>query len=194
MTTHIAKYTFLLIGFFVAPHLISAETNEPTESKHLKAHPNLYHEITFDKPASKVWPHIINFGSYQTDIGYRHASGPANQVGQIYELYFPIVPEDKQDETDAATTLKTIRMIPNELWHGVNLISAGSWGVATGSNIFILEEFNGKTTAKFIMEKQFIFYNSSEEEVEKSMSHITDDANRRWREIYLPNLKKLVEG
>src|SRR5687768_14432449 len=85
-------------------------------------------EIIVDAPASAVWPHLVNIGSWIYDFHFEHISGTAGAEGEVRYLW-PIgaeMPEgavtisDKNRTLQNAIVLKTLAAIPEKLWYGVN--------------------------------------------------------------------------
>ena len=152
----------------------------------------LHAEITIDKPASEVWPHLVNFSSwFATDYIVKHVSGEPGEEGEIQALYSSKIPiKDQQNPL----LLKAIKIVPNKLFFGTNIPITYNDQTISGDNILQLSEFDGKTKVVAIMTKKI---QSLTREAYDSGKHSLESGSKaariRWETDYFPRLKMLVE-
>jgi hypothetical protein len=175
-------------------------------------------EIVIDAPASLVWPHVLDMGSWVDDFHFEHVSGEVNGEGAIQYLWpaqvkvlggVATVPE-KERTADNATTYKTLKIIPERLWYAVSLpkMESGEWASAsqqrtgaaeenirsTGGFLIWLAEAGGKTRVTAMRTKESLCpTEQAAAAMQESMTKYQPVAQSRWTGQYLPRLKALVE-
>lgn len=173
-------------------------------------------EIVIDAPASTVWPHALNMGSWVEDFHIEHTSGEANAEGEIQYLWPAAVKVldgvatiAEQDRTlENAAVFKTLKIIPRKFWYAVKVPKMESIGwaqgrtetaaaniLSSGGFLIWLTEIGGRTTVTAIRTKES---QCPSEQVAKamqeSMRQYQPVAQSRWIEQYLPRLKALAEA
>ena len=149
-------------------------------------------QITIDRPASAVWPHLMQ-RDWIADYNYKTVAGEPGKVGHIRALYSP-----KEEQTDtppkALSLLKAVKIVPEKLYYAENVPAAYGDSVITGFNVYSLIEKDGKTTVTYTGGKESSTTSQNTyEATEKSFKDASLIVEKRWTEQYLPRLKALVE-
>ena len=93
-----------------------------------------YCETTIDRPAKKIWPHLLNFGTWMEDLVWNHLSGEPNTEGELQQLYFRAYPPE--DLINGGGRLQTLHVVPEQYYMGVNPIKlAADDSISLGNNI-----------------------------------------------------------
>jgi hypothetical protein len=173
-------------------------------------------EITIEAPASTVWSHVLDMGSWVEDFYIEHAAGEVNGEGETLYLWPSLVKVldgvatvAAQDRTlENATVYKSVKLIPHKLWYAVSMPKLESIGWAqgrsdaapahassTGGFLIWLTEVGGHTQVAAMRTKES---QCPSEEIaramQESMRQYQPVAQSRWVETYLPRLKALAEA
>ncbi len=151
-----------------------------TDSYHVVFH----HQIKIQKPAAIVWPHLIRQNSW-IDFDLIHVSGPRLQEGEVFRLY------EGQE-----FYVQTIKLIPNELYVGVNLPSTFEGEDSTGIAVFSLTESDGKTVVTVTMSRQYFWVGDGPNPMRKirESEQFRESTRALWEEKFLPRLRELAES
>ncbi len=97
---------------------------------------NMYNEIKINRPASKIWPYLMEPNQWKSDRHMIHHHGPKGQVGEV----LAIVPAGKPDQIWFFA--EVLELVPNKR-RTVKMIS--KTGQLLGYTIWRLEERSGRT-------------------------------------------------
>lgn len=171
----------------------------PVEASHLHAGYVSVAEITVDGPPSSVWPHVLNMGSWIYDFHFEHVSGAVDAEGEVEHLW-PTSAEgvagiaDSDRSVDNATVLKTLKVIPEKLWYGVNTAKARDGTSSTGVNLVILSERNGQTLVTAVRSREALCADgATRDATQNELTKYQPIAQFRWTDKYMPRLKELAE-
>lgn len=178
---------FLAIIFTLSSFSVQAETISD-ESKVPVIDPDRYHVVThyqieINRPAEKVWPHLIKLNSWIA-FDLIPVSGDRGQEGEIFRLY-------KGEDFYFQTT----KIIPNQLYVGVNLPSTFKEEDSTGIAIFSLTEIDAKTIVNVTMSRQYTWRGEGPNPMReiRESSEFHENNKFAWEEKFLPKLRELVE-
>ena len=172
----------------------TVRAGEPESEELLHSNMIIKVEITINRPASQVWPYLMDFGSYlKTDFIVKTVAGEPNKEGEVQRLYSTKIPL-KEQEDKPGYFFKTIKIVPEKFWYGINPATSSRNALHTGFNVLALIENNGKTKVTYIGGKEAtVSSKQSYENAENGHQALVIDGTLRWEKDYLPRLKKLVE-
>jgi hypothetical protein len=73
----------------------------------MAANLNTHSEITIDRPAAAVWPHIVDPNDWKQGAKSWHHAGPVGQVGEVFAA------GDPADKEKAAFLFENVELKPN---------------------------------------------------------------------------------
>lgn len=157
-------------------------------------------EITVDAPASAVWPHVLDLGSWIYDFHFEHISGPKGAEGEVLHLW-PVGAEGlsevraRERKPDNAIVLKTLAVTPERMWYGINPPTDETGDIrSSGVNLVRLAETGGRTLVTAIRSKEAVCpTRESRDATQEEMTRYQPIAQARWTNKYLPRLKELSE-
>jgi len=152
---------------------------------------------TFDASAKEVWPHYKDFNSWQSSYDHHYSAvvgdlGPGQpfslRIGDFDPIdynVFRVIPE---------YLILFDQPVPKEwpdIFPGHGLISPGVMS-------FGLDEYDGETQAAIFMEHASVMARTEDietttvEDAIEPWRPMIVDGIRKWRDIFIPNLKELV--
>lgn len=171
----------------------------PVEASHLHAGYVSVVEITIDGPPASVWPHVLNMGSWIYDFHFEHVSGQVDAEGEVEHLW-PTSAEgvagiaEADRNVENATVLKTLKVVPEKLWYGVNTAKARDGISSTGVNLVVLSERNGQTVVTAVRSREALCPTSGiRDATQQELTEYQPVAQFRWTDKYMPRLKELAE-
>lgn len=159
-------------------------------------------EITIDAPARAVWPYVVDMGTWIYDIHFEHISGEVRGEGEVRHLWSsgaegpdgPITVSARDRSLANATVLKTLSLVPEKLWYGINPPKLEAGVRSTGVNLVLLNEIAGKTLVTAVRSKEAVCPSRDVcQATQAEMLRYQPAAQFRWTEKYLPRLKQLSE-
>jgi uncharacterized protein YndB with AHSA1/START domain len=160
---------------------------------------NTSHFFTIDRPARDVWPVVSDFNLWHNPAGYFYS-------GVLNELYarddrdlgtgtFRITVR-KEGEPDFETDdYIVLNVVPEHLIVLFQPVPAGggNGGISPGFHTITLNEHDGKTLVTFYTEHASRTTDKTEEEALAPFRTTADETLRRFRDVFIPTLKRLVE-
>jgi hypothetical protein len=156
-------------------------------------------EIDIGAAAGRVWPELIDMKKWVEDFDFKIVSGTHGEEGELNYLW-PAGAEGLHitagpRTSESAIVLKTLTIVPNKLWYGVNPWRVRHGIGSTGANILTLTEIGAITRVTAIRSKEYICRSDAEREKLRSNTlQYQPIAQARWTDKYLPRLKLLSEG
>ncbi|MFN0181005.1 MAG: hypothetical protein ACKVZ0_19540 [Gemmatimonadales bacterium] len=150
---------------------------------------NTHSVVTIDRPATAIWPHIIDPSSWKQGLKSRHHSGPPGEVGEV------LAAVDPADPTKVAFFLENVELTRNQrrtiklyLVDGT-LIGFASWTLrAVAGRTVVGYDVHSETRPDPAQAKAMTAL--QRREAERSQQ----DANQRRFDEELLALKRLVEA
>ena len=193
---------FLLLVAMNIFGVVSASENDLDQTKRYSQVVN-FSEITINRPADKVFPHLINLNSWvKEDFTLEHVSGMPNSEGEILRVYSSHISREETDKYPPHL-VKNIRLIPNKLYAFVNphkhIEPYGDYErpmIYSTAHALTLAESNDSTKVLLTIFIQYetlsdADYNRVDSDV---LPKFNQDVKLRWSKRYLPALKRLVES
>jgi hypothetical protein len=172
--------------------------------------------FTIDRPVSEVWPYFKDFNLWQNSYDHYYSevvgdldegqtfsiSSTPNTPGLHHYEVVRVIPEQTivlsqpvpPDEPNGAPDAD--RSGESGTWKGHRL--PGTGGVSPGFHVFVLTHDDGKTVITVMMQHASLMARgeSAREitpaEAVDSWREIGADGVMKWRDIFIPNLKKIV--
>jgi hypothetical protein len=156
-------------------------------------------EIAIAAPAKAIWPHVLDIGSWVYDFHFEHISGQRGGEGEVKYLW-AVAAEgvnaiaEKDRTLENAIVLKTLSIIPQRLWYGINPPRLEGESLGTGVNMVMLSEQGNQTRVTAIRSKESLCPNkAARDTTQDKMIKYQPIAQSRWTDKYLPRLKELSE-
>lgn len=142
--------------------------------------------FTIDRLPREVWPRLKDFNPWQNSYGHFYSGVVGDLEGGTFLL------GSKPDDADA-TLYNVVRVIPEHL---IVLMQPQVKGkpscVGLDSHVFMLHERDGKTVVTCLMEHASLFNDTTEQEALRPWRDVAPESQRKWRDIFIPCLRKLV--
>jgi uncharacterized protein YndB with AHSA1/START domain len=159
---------------------------------------NTSHIFTIDRPARDIWPVVSDFNLWHNVSNYFYS-------GVLRDLYtseerdlgtgtFRITVK-KDGEPDLVTDdYVVLKVVPEHLivLHQPVPEDGGNGGVSPGFHVITLNEHEGKTTLTIYTEHAARTTGQTEEEALASYRETSPETLRRFRDDFIPTLKRLV--
>lgn len=146
------------------------------------AHELISHQqIEIDRPAMRVWPHILDIGSWKKGNRLEHVAGERNAVG---ETFAALSVESREPDY----YVKTVELVPAKR-RTIKLYGTGPTAPLIGYASWELEEVDGRTRLSYHVYTDV----PSEHESAESQSQYVATNNARFR-AELQYLKELIEN
>jgi uncharacterized protein YndB with AHSA1/START domain len=143
--------------------------------------------FTIGRPAKDIWPHFKDFNRWQHS--HHHYSGVVgNLEGKTYRI-------GSHPGDPGQYDYHVIRVIPEHLIVVSEPVPAdgSTGGVSRGFHVFMLNEHEGKTIVSILMEHSFRTQDKSAEDALGYWRGMAPELQTKWRENFIPALKKLVD-
>lgn len=160
--------------------------------------------FTIERPSREVWPFFKDPNLWQNGYGHYYST----VVGEAYKSeehdlgHEPWGIAAKPNDV-AVAAYQTIRVVPGHAMVFFQPIPApGKWpaewffgqgGVSPGFHIFSLHGHGGKTVATILMEHATRTQGKSVEEALAPWREMAQESHRKFRDVLIPTLKKLVD-
>ena len=157
--------------------------------------------FTIDAPASAVWPYAGDWNTWQSQYNH-HYSAPLGELeGKTFSL------SDKPNDTERPHFYEVLKVMPEHLIVIYQPPSPGNdvdptglpgyAGVSPGFHVFMVNEHGGKSECHVVMEHatvaaRLLDPQMSDEEAVAKYETLLPEWHRKWRDDFIPTLKKLV--
>lgn len=151
--------------------------------------------FTIDRPASAVWPYFKDFtlwqGSHHT---YTEVLGDlyAREAGDLGDGRFSITVTPNGPL--APNQYQVLKVIPERLLVIYQPVAedGANGGVSRGFHVFTLNEHEQRTTITVLMNHAARTTGLSEEQALEPWRKMAKDGHLKWRDAFIPTLKRLV--
>ena len=145
--------------------------------------------FTIERCAAEVWPQFKDFNRWQNAYGHYYSGVLGDLEGKTFRL------SEAPNET-GPDQYKVTRVIPEHLIVLFQTIPefGSAAGMSPDCHVFMLNEHAGKTVITALMEHASFAANVDEEEALAPWREVAPESHRKWRESFIPGLKKLVYG
>lgn len=172
---------------------------------------NTNHLFTIDRPAKDIWPYLKDFNLWQNPYGFYYSDVVGDIEGSTFTLSTRIQPNEKEHqnryeslvsgEVDPHGPLRpspfkylVLKSVPEHLIaiHQPVPEDGSTGGISPGFHLFMLNEHEGKTVVTIYTEHATRTIGKSEEEALSPYKVSADETVRKFRDNFIPTLKKLV--
>jgi hypothetical protein len=143
--------------------------------------------FTIERPAKDVWPRLKDFNPWQNSYGHYYSG----VVGDLEGKQFCI--SDKPNEP-GPYQYEVVRVIPEQLIVVLQPLQEGGStdAISPDCHVVMLSEHDGKTIVTFLMEHASRNKDMTEEEALDPWRKMAPESQRKWRDIFIPTLKRLI--
>jgi hypothetical protein len=144
--------------------------------------------FTVGRSAKDVWPHLKDFNPWQNSYGHYYSGVLGDLEGKTFVL------SDRSGEP-GQYLYNVLRVIPEHLIVLSEPLPEESRaaGMSPDCHVFMLNEHGGKTVVTCLMEHaSFIRDVITDEEALRPWRDAAPESHRKWRDIFVPTLKKLI--
>jgi hypothetical protein len=153
--------------------------------------------FTIKRPAKEAWPHFKDFNRWQNAANHYYSGVVGDLEGQTFRI--SLKPTDFGPHQ-----YQVLRVIPEYMIvlfqpipeNGTgDTYLPGLGGVSPGLHVFMLNEHDGKTTLTILMEHASYASrerNMTAEDALRPWRNMAAQSHDKWRDIFVPTLKKLV--
>jgi hypothetical protein len=146
--------------------------------------------FSIDRPAKDVWPHLKDFNLWQNAYGHYYTG----VVGDLEGKPFRIGSKPADPSAYYPNGYEVVRAIPEQLIaiSQPTPPDGSNGGVSPGFHVFLLYERAGKTIISVLMNHASGHERVSEDEALAFWRQETPEYQRKWRDVFIPALKRLV--
>jgi len=143
--------------------------------------------FTIDRPARDVWPCLKDFNLWQSSHRHYYSGVVGDLEGKTFRL-------SSEPNDSGPHQYDVIRVIPEHLIVISQPVpkDGANGGVSPGFHVFMLNEHGGKTIVTILLEHAIGTTDKTEEQAVEYWRAMTPEFQMKWRDIFIPNLKKLV--
>jgi hypothetical protein len=145
--------------------------------------------FTVDRPARDVWPFLKDFNLWQNAYDHFYSGVAGDLEGQRMSLSLQAGPFKGRE-----MAYDVIRTIPEHLIVLSQPTPEEPGAVSPGFHVFMLNEHGGKTVVTVIMQHAALTQEDSDAAALATWRELAPDSQMKWREIFVPTLKQLIEG
>jgi hypothetical protein len=157
--------------------------------------------FSIDRPASEVWPYAKDWNTWQNQSSHYYSGVLGDLEGQTFSLSL------EPNDTERPHFYEVLKVMPEHLiviLQPPNLGDGpeptglpGYAGVSPGFHVMMINEHGGKSEIHVVMEHSSVMARPSDPELSEeegldAWREFLPGWHRKWREEFIPNLKKLV--
>lgn len=141
-----------------------------------------HYEVSIEKPASDVWPFVVDLGGWMPGLREVNDNGPVAIEGEVFTLY-------------GNFQMEVVKVIPEKMLLLVNLPNIQEGEVTQGTAMVTVSEENGKTLISLFMNRIYLWPNSGKNILrqKRESSEHADSRRRMFEKGFLARLKELSE-
>jgi hypothetical protein len=145
--------------------------------------------FTIDRLARDVWPCLKDFNAWQNAYGHYYTG----VVGDLEGKTFRIGSKPNDTASPYPNLYEVPKVIPEQLIVVNQPSEVGvNCGVRPGFHVFVLNECAEKTIVTVLMDHCSASQGKTEEEALKLWQQEAPEYQRKWRDVFIPTIKKLV--
>lgn len=143
--------------------------------------------FTIDRAASDVWPHLKDLNPWQNAYGHYYSGVVGDLEGKRFHI-------SSTPNGPGVYHYNVVRVIPQHVMVLLQPVpqEAEAAGLSPDCHVFSLHEHGGKSTVTVLMEHASLSHNKTQEEALRPWREMAVESQRKWRDIFIPTLKKLV--
>lgn len=144
-------------------------------------------EVTIDRPAAKIWPHIVDPNAWKQGAKSWHYAGPAGQVGEVFAAGDPAA------RAKPAFLFENVELVPNQR-RTIKIYATG--GALIGFASWWLHEQGGRTVVGYDVYSETLFAPGTAPAPDKlhEAERTQATTNKARFDAELVGLKTLVES
>jgi hypothetical protein len=142
--------------------------------------------FTIDRPAEDVWPHLKDFNPWQNEYGHYYSGVIGDLEGQTFRI------GEGPDDLAGEHQYEVVRVIPQHVIFVLQPQMAAA-GQSPDSHTIMLNEHEGRSAVSIIMQHATLVADPAKEaETLVYYREMAEESQRKWREIFIPTLKRQV--
>lgn len=143
--------------------------------------------FSIDRPAKDVWPHLKDFNPWQNQYGHYYSGVIGDLEGQTFRI------GEGSDDLIGEHQYEVVRVIPQHVIFVLQPQTAAA-GQSPDSHTIMLNEHEGRSTVSIVMQHATLLADPAEEaETLVYYREMADESQRKWRDVFIPTLKQLVD-
>lgn len=143
-------------------------------------------QFTLDRPAKEVWPYFKDFNLWQNSRDHYYSGVLGDLEGRTFRL-------SKTPHEPGPHQYKVAKVIPEHL---IVIDQPGPWDGGPqpydGYSVFMLDDQDGKTLLSILMQHSIRTNDQTEEQALNYWRQMESALTGKWRDAFIPTLKKLV--
>jgi len=144
------RIAFVLIAVATSSSPVAVAQVSPLDSTLGESYYYVDHyEVLIDRPASAVWPFVVDFGSWMPGILDANETRPIAKEGEIFRLYGEFF-------------MEVSKVIPERLLVMVNLPATQEREDTHGLMMLSVKEADGRTVVSMFMSRIFYWFETEE--------------------------------
>jgi hypothetical protein len=145
--------------------------------------------FTIERPARIVWPCFKDLNCWQNVYHHYYSGVIGDLEGKTFHL-------SSTPDGPALYRYKVERVIPEHLIVISQPVSdeVRAAGFSPDTHVFMLNEHGGRTVATILMQHASLLRDRTEDEALEPWRTMSRDSHMKWRDFFIPTLKKLVAG
>jgi hypothetical protein len=159
--------------------------------------------FSIDRPASEVWPYARDWNTWQNQSSHYYSGILGDLEGKTFSLSL------QPNDTERPHFYHVLKVMPEHLIvihqppnpgdDAEPTGLPGYSGVSPGFHVLMVNEHGGKSEIHVVMEHAAVMARPSDPELSDDDSlapwrELLPEWHRKWRDEFIPNLKKLVYG
>ena len=143
--------------------------------------------FTIERSAKDVWPYLKDFNLWQNSYGHYFSGVMGDLEGKTFRI------GDKPNDP-GPHQFHVLRVIPESTIVVTHPAAQDDsmGGITSGFYVVMLNQHGGKSIVTLLMEHDTRAPHRSEEAALDPWRQVAPESHRKWRDIFIPNLKKLV--
>jgi hypothetical protein len=148
--------------------------------------------FTIDRPAKEIWPYFKDFNLWQNSYHHYYSGVVGDLEGKPFRI---TLGAGLDDPRGTSVEYKVERVIPQYLIVITQLVpEANRVGSMGGFMVFMLNEHEGQTVVTIMMQHDRLTTDVAEEEAIGFWRRFAPEVLMKWRDHFIPTLKRLVYG
>jgi hypothetical protein len=146
--------------------------------------------FTIDRPAKEVWPYFKDYNLWQNSYHHYYSGVAGDLEGKAIRISGKPNESDPQKYRD----LTVLKVIPEYLIILVDGLTEDLKKAEASPDFqtFMLNEHDGKTEITCLMQHASATKDKIGEETFAHLRKVAQDSQMKWRDIFIPNLRKLI--
>jgi len=148
--------------------------------------------LSLDRPAKDVWPLVKDFNLWQNCDHHYYSGVLGDLEGESVRL---TLGSDLNDPNRLFGDYQVVKVIPQNLIAVSQLVAQdGPLAGVAGYTVLMLNEHENQTVITVLIEHHRPSPGLTEDETLIPWRKMATDSQRKWRDAFIPTLKKLIQG